>query len=698
MRWLVEVTSIGKSDTQSFCVESDSWQKALQGVMTERGGTGSLSSFSIELLEDGYRAVDPQARMRYVVKRAPDDRAADLIAPPSSRHAAVTVPDAREMAIRAAASSAAPTLPSNGTSAPAHREPPGASAQKKNAQTLVFGSGPAAPHTPVDAKKDRPSARPHGRASERPPKPSERPARRSERPPATRRSERPPPGRSERPPAADAATKAVPIPRAAATPAKAPSVAPAAPTAASARPPSPEERDEMEAWETPAVDTQAPAASTQAPAASTQPAPRTLPTGTAAPATAKTDAPRRSEAPPAKKSEAPPAKKPEPARAQAEPKPAGAVAEPTKGVEALEPPRKAASIPPVGSLIPGFPAVKVAAKREEEPTEETPLLYREYALVAPVGTTEADAERLLRAELERLREAVAATKSAKLANLAVFDVDFTGRPPEPPICALTWKDWKDEIKVTFPRRVRQSLSVKAATPDAADTLPSTTAPSGPSERRTPVPGGTTAAEQRLAAAGSVEVRRPSNRPPALRAQDRMTGDELLSSLFEAMHDLHFMRDSLDGGDFCLRLAHENFPCEHGVIHGFDMMKREFVTMCATKDARALLSRRYPEDDPLIEAALRARRSIVVADASTGDASRAERFRTLGGARSAIITPVMWGGRALGAIELVNPLDGTPFREDEGNAMSYIAEQFAEFIGSHGLVVDPQKILLRSRGG
>jgi hypothetical protein len=65
-------------------------------------------------------------------------------------------------------------------------------------------------------------------------------------------------------------------------------------------------------------------------------------------------------------------------------------------------------------------------------------------------------------------------------------------------------------------------------------------------------------------------------------------------------------------------------------------------------------------------------------------------------RSLIVTPVMWGGRAFGAIELVNPLDGAPFSDGEGHALSYIAEQFAEFIGSHGLVIEPDKIVSRAR--
>ena len=70
MRWLVEVTSIDKTDSQSVTVEAESWQRALQSARAQRGESGPISGFSIELLDDGYRAVDPMARLRYVVKRA----------------------------------------------------------------------------------------------------------------------------------------------------------------------------------------------------------------------------------------------------------------------------------------------------------------------------------------------------------------------------------------------------------------------------------------------------------------------------------------------------------------------------------------------------------------------------------------------------------------------------------------------------
>src|SRR5580704_4359886 len=71
MRWLVDVTSLGKSDKESIVVESESWQKALQGARAQRGETAPMSGFSIELLDDGCRAIDPVARLRYEVHKAP---------------------------------------------------------------------------------------------------------------------------------------------------------------------------------------------------------------------------------------------------------------------------------------------------------------------------------------------------------------------------------------------------------------------------------------------------------------------------------------------------------------------------------------------------------------------------------------------------------------------------------------------------
>jgi GAF domain-containing protein len=186
------------------------------------------------------------------------------------------------------------------------------------------------------------------------------------------------------------------------------------------------------------------------------------------------------------------------------------------------------------------------------------------------------------------------------------------------------------------------------------------------------------------AAGGM-VKTPSGRF----VRGRVTGDELITSLFESMHDLHFLRDALDGGQFCLALATEVLPARAAIIHFFDIEKREWVVACTRgKDTQRLLTMRSAESDELLRDCARKRRALVVPNATN---ATSERYRQLNGARSLIAAPIMQAGRALGALEIINPLDGMPFTEDEGNAMTYIAEQYAEYLGSRGIVLDRDRI-------
>src|ERR1700749_3763696 len=72
MRWFVEVSRVGETGSdEKYCVEAKQWQAALQEARKLRGDSGPLSKFSIELLDDGYRAVDPKQKLRFVVAKAP---------------------------------------------------------------------------------------------------------------------------------------------------------------------------------------------------------------------------------------------------------------------------------------------------------------------------------------------------------------------------------------------------------------------------------------------------------------------------------------------------------------------------------------------------------------------------------------------------------------------------------------------------
>lgn len=429
-----------------------------------------------------------------------------------------------------------------------------------------------------------------------------------------------------------------------------------------------------------------------------------------------------------------------------------------------------AAPPAVGSAIPGLPAVKLMTSREQNPTEASPLSYREYAFAVPAGTSEESAVEVLRAQLRIVDAHLAGSKVGKLVNLAVFDVEFTGKPPRPPIATLTWKDWKGEPVIGYPGRgtgasspprppskIPPSLAPAdtAASPEPIPPAPAVPAIAVPASQApsaapapAPVPAGSVApapaapapapagpapaavsapaTEPSLPTSAAVvasapnastsaapkangsaapapvapaesEHRRSPSQPPAgavrtpsgRYVRGRVSGDELITALFESMHDLHFLRDALDGGQFCLALATEVLPARAALIHFFDVEKREWIVACARgKDTRSLLALRTADADEILRDAARKRRAMVVANAST---AAGERYRQIGGGQSLIVAPIMQAGRALGALEIINPLDGMPFTEDEANAVTYIAEQYAEYLGSRGIVLDRNRI-------
>jgi hypothetical protein len=191
------------------------------------------------------------------------------------------------------------------------------------------------------------------------------------------------------------------------------------------------------------------------------------------------------------------------------------------------------------------------------------------------------------------------------------------------------------------------------------------------------------------------VRAPTSESLRAAAGVRARTEDLVADLFEAMHDLHFVRDAIEGGEFCLTLAMDKLPSRAGIVHLYDIDKREFlVTSTRGAGTGKLLLRRHAESDAILQAAMNRRRAIVIADGTHSSAVAVERYEVLGGVRSLMIAPVMEHGRFLGAIELINPLDGQPFTDAEGNALNYIAGQFAEFLSSHGIVTDPERISAR----
>src|SRR5690349_14332499 len=96
MRWIVDVSPLegakgqsGSQARQSYCVEAESWQGALQNARRLRGDETRIAGFSIDITNEGCNAVDPAKKLRYEVKRTADgtplSAGAESLPPPSKR-------------------------------------------------------------------------------------------------------------------------------------------------------------------------------------------------------------------------------------------------------------------------------------------------------------------------------------------------------------------------------------------------------------------------------------------------------------------------------------------------------------------------------------------------------------------------------------------------------------------------------------
>jgi hypothetical protein len=237
--------------------------------------------------------------------------------------------------------------------------------------------------------------------------------------------------------------------------------------------------------------------------------------------------------------------------------------------------------------------------------------------------------------------------------------------------------------VVVPAPVMPPVAAASVAP-TADAPASATGPGVPMlvivpEPLTPLPLIAPAAATRAAAPSSPAV--------------RLSGVELIADLFECMHDLHFLPDALAGADFVVSLMLDKLPSASALVHFYDIDAREFVVVRAVgAGAAKVMQIRTNEKEPLIAEAMRKRRAVVIGDAAGDPRAQNGRWALIGDPpRTLVCAPVEQGGRFLGLIELSNPLDGQPFHEGDGHAITYIGEQFAEFLAARGVILDPERI-------
>jgi hypothetical protein len=657
MRWFVEVSRVGEnSSDEKYCVEAKQWQAALQEARKLRGDSGPLSKFSIELLDDGYRAVDPKQKLKYVVAKAPQD--AELsTAPPESAFRAETPHLNGQLATSPSRAPAAPTT------APAQATTAAAAVVKPSVAPAPLGV--PAPAAPVF----KPSAAPAPLVA-----------------PAPTPVVSPGPTPLSGTPVASPVDAAAPAPASPGFPAHAepyagvPSsdLSPNAPSGV--RSTSEGSPGASSADKSPSVFP--PRAGSVRPPSAIPPAGVTLPEDVIP-------------------------------RAPALPKDFGMVRAPQN----LTQPSPALDMPPPATVL---------RKRQEEPTAESPITYREVAYVVDPNVTRGAVEALLWASFNDLSRELSTRSGQKFVQLAVFDHKFDKRPEKAPLGTLAWKDWRGNPVLTFPlfdgtQPARASVAPASIVPVAVVKV---TGPSGPppapeasaAPAAALVPSAVVAAVAEApapqpaksdpggAAIPLTREKLPSSHPPSaarasrprVAARSRRAGEDLIGELFETMHDLHFMSGVTDGAEFVLATLDSIIPCDGVLIHVFDINTRQFVVVRAKGPGtmQAILHR-TPDSDEFFNNIMRRPRSLAFDDTAKDDRVLGPRWDALGvKPKRALCGPVRQDGRYLGLIEVANPLGDLPFHQTEQNAIDYVCEQFAQFLTNRPIVLDADVIMKR----
>jgi hypothetical protein len=669
MRWFVEVSRVGEnSSDEKYCVEAKQWQAALQEARKLRGDSGPLSKFSIELLDDGYRAVDPKQKLRFVVAKAPLDAelSTESAVRPNGAHLngqpSVTPPPVAPAPVVAAPVVAAPVVAAPSV-APVVAAPSVAPVVAAPSVAPVVAAPSVAPVVAAPSADAGMHAEPYAGV----------------------------PSSALSPIAPDSAVRDISPPIAAgpettATPATFKS-------SGSAFPPRPE-------------------GSVRAPSAK-PPAGITVPSDVIPPA------------PAVPKGLGPPVALP----------------------QAFTQPSPVIDMPPPASVL---------RKRQEEPTPESPITYREVAYVVDPGVSRGSVEALLWASFRDISRELADRDGQKFVQLAIFDHKFDKRPERAPLGTLAWKDWRGNPVVTFPlfdgtAPARASVpapsikpipvvtissskppapapvAVAAPAPATAVSAPAPTAavsepapapvviaaaPAEPSVQpaaplvvasaQSSLSAADTKSEPQATAIPLTREKIPSqpsaarSSRPRMAAVRRRAGEDLIGELFETMHDLHFMRGVADGAEFMMAAVESIVPCDGVLIHVFDINTRQFVVVRAKgPGTMQVLLHRTPDAEPFFNAVMRRSGSVAIPDVASDPRVLGPRWDALGiQPQRALCGPVRQGGRYLGLLELVNPLGDAPFHQTEQNAIDYVCEQFAEFLVNRPIVLDPDVILRR----
>ncbi|HKO52492.1 MAG TPA: hypothetical protein VJV79_32515 [Polyangiaceae bacterium] len=733
MRWFVEVSRVGENGVaDEYCVEAKQWQAALQEARKLRGDTGALSKFSIELLDRGYRAVDPALKLRYLINQAPADavltvagesskdeahkvdassrhRLTDSVAPSAYATSLAPTPFTTSLA-PPATSSPVPRPSSHAAPRPTSVAPPRVTpAEPARISQLVVPDDPVPPAPPLPGSHSSPppSFEPsvplfelvRQRAEEpRPESPityrefayavepgrtrGEIEALLRDRYQATLATiEDRPPGKFVQLAVFDHVFK------------RRPERPPLATFAwkdwrgepVLAFPGFGEEAMAPMSRVPPARESVAPPSSNgvaaSVPVALKSVAPESGPLVPMAPVVISSSPP-------------PPVKVVEAASAPA--------------VEARIPFGEAPPAPPLEAEIPIDEAPPMKALEAEIPIDEAPPMK---AVEAEIPIDEAPPAPTIEVEIS-IDEAAPALAAQE--SIPIIEAQSAPAPVVEEVISLVEGTRAPLVEAALPSAdarpapapaplVETQLPSPEAVPEAVPSLVAgTRAPVVEAvSSREAAPGFELTFETAPVAATAPVPSNPvsaerASRPRIALESRRRPGEDLIGELFEIMHELNFAHDVAEGSDFVLSVLNELLPCEGVLIHVFDINTGHFVVVRAKGlNARAVLLQRMSDQDPLVRSVMRNTHATFVEDAAGDARFSGSRWQALGVApRSALCGGVQLSGRYLGLIEVANPHGNVPFHRSELNALDYICEQFATFLSKKPIVLSADVVLSR----
>lgn len=267
---------------------------------------------------------------------------------------------------------------------------------------------------------------------------------------------------------------------------------------------------------------------------------------------------------------------------------------PHGGSATLVPPGQAHAHP-----APETAALRLITERNEDPSSDNPLTYRERAYAIAPGTTLSEAETALRRSLAELEAKLAHVSRGKFVNLAVFDHSWSDVPKRAPLIVLEWRDWRGE-SVKYP---------------------------------------------------SLELERGSQ-------YDEQEEAERLAELFEALQDLHQCRSANAALELALELLGIAIPNEASGACLYDINTDELRFVAARgREATAQRGFTVPLGGGLVgEVALRDGATAIsyqYPDETESTFDAAYDARPGMAVRTLVLRPVRRDGQLLGVLQLIN---------------------------------------------